>query len=174
MGRFIVIGVIGVLLGIPMFEIWLGGLVAERIGGWETVYLLALDFVVGIAIAQAKSRRAILKVQASIAARRSMDPAILRDGLGVLGGILIALPGFASDVVGLLLLAPGSRSLAARFLRKFVEKLMQSGRARTFGGGAGFVFRSGMPTSDEARDVSQTVIDVAPILSERNWPSRQD
>lgn len=59
--------------------------------------------------------------------QESPDAQLLNALLAVIGGILLMVPGLASDAIGLLLILPGTRALPRALLRRTV--VMRRGRA---------------------------------------------
>lgn len=141
----------------PFVEVWLASLVASEIGWLRTLGALVVDGFVGFAVVRYQGQEAMTRMQRSAAEGRSLDPGALRAALGIVGGLLIAAPGFGSDLLGWALILPGFRSLSARALKGWVERQAQSGRIR--------VFRAG-PVFEDLRDASPQTIDVTPIKSE--------
>ena len=153
------------IIGWPILEIWLASEVADRIGGVATALVLAVEFALGMAIAQSRAQAALIGANEAVARGRSLNKQNLYDFLGVAGGILIAVPGFASDLVGLAFLIPGARALSARALRRWIESQLSSGRLHVFANASNFRPRARRSTSGE-RDVSPKVIDVTPTSRE--------
>ncbi len=104
-----------------VLEIWLLTVVAGIVGGGTVLLLLLAGLVVGGYAVKRAGRRAW---QGLAGALRSGGPAVNSDGAGteMLGGLLIMVPGFLSDAVGLLCLFPPTRkalvAVAGRVLRR--------------------------------------------------------
>jgi UPF0716 protein FxsA len=166
------------LVALPAIEIWLALRVADWLGDGNTLLLLALEFFLGLGIARSKGQRVLARAQAAIAEGRPLDGPALQDALGVAGGLLIAFPGFFSDVLGLALLLPGLRAISARALRGYVERQVRSGRVRVFAAGTAGPFanaaaereQAGPRLEREATGPGREVIDVVPIASESHKP----
>lgn len=106
----------------PLGEIAAFAMVGDRIGAVNTVLLVVAAGALGLMILRRQGL-------AALATLKNGDPAApppagrLLDALAVtLAGLLLLLPGFLSDVVGLALLVPGVRQglgawLAARIIR---------------------------------------------------------
>jgi UPF0716 protein FxsA len=96
-----------------------------RLGGWlGWLPTLALVFgagLVGAAIARLEGLRAALRIRQQLAA--GVAPAAeMVDGLLIAAaGVLLLLPGFVSDVLGLALLLPPVRKLVRRALLHWVR-----------------------------------------------------
>jgi UPF0716 protein FxsA len=99
--------------------IWAVGLAVGVLG---TLGLLLAGAFIGSWLARREGAKAM---RAFTSAARAGQPAEkeLTDGMLVgLGGVLILVPGFVSDVLGLLLMLPPSRAVARRLWLKRMEK----------------------------------------------------
>ncbi|MEU3752779.1 FxsA family membrane protein [Streptomyces olivoreticuli] len=104
-----------------VLEIWLLTLVAGAAGGLTVFALLAGGVVVGSYVIKRAGRRAWQRLTVTLqpgGAVAGPAPEGGGNGLTMLGGLLIILPGLLSDAVGLLCLFPPTRSL----LRKGFER----------------------------------------------------
>ncbi|GFN33828.1 FxsA family protein [Paenibacillus xylaniclasticus] len=123
------------LIMIPLFELWLIVQVGDWLGGGTAFLLLLAGGVGGFYLARMEGRKAWIEVQNQIRLGQPPGHAML-DGLCILlGGILLMIPGFLSDIVGLTLLFPFTRPLYRRVMLRFLERRMRGG------GGGGGVFR---------------------------------
>jgi UPF0716 protein FxsA len=104
------------LVAVPIVEVWLLIQVGHAIGAWPTVAILVAEALLGAALLRHEGRRTWQAV--NVALREGVAPSgQLADAALVLcGGLLLMLPGFATDVVGLLLLLPFTRPAARRLL----------------------------------------------------------
>ncbi|MEU4249569.1 FxsA family protein [Amycolatopsis sp. NPDC026612] len=96
--------------------------VGSAVGVLGTLGLLLAGAFLGSWLARREGGKAM---RAFTSAARSGRPAEkeLTDGMLVgLGGVLILVPGFVSDVLGLLLILPPSRAVARRLWLKRMEK----------------------------------------------------
>lgn len=110
-----VVGMIALLVA----EIWAVIQVAHVVGVVVTILLLVLAPIMGVRIVKVEGLAALRRVQEKVAAQELPGNALL-DGLVVLiAGVLIAVPGFITDALGLLLLLPPVR-VAARTAIKWV------------------------------------------------------
>ncbi|MDX3190285.1 FxsA family protein [Streptomyces sp. MN03-5084-2B] len=96
--------------------------VGSAVGVLGTLGILLAGAILGSWLARREGGKAM---RAFTAAARSGRPAEkeLTDGMLVgLGGVLILVPGFVSDVLGLLLILPPSRAVARRLWLRRMEK----------------------------------------------------
>jgi len=104
------------LLSLPVLEIYLLIKIGSTIGFVPTIMLLLAAASVGTWLLRTQGLAIWVRVEQSL--RNGELPAIeLMDGFVILaGGILLLLPGFLSDVAGLLCLLPQTRKLIMGWL----------------------------------------------------------
>lgn len=94
---------------IPIAEIWLFVKVGEEIGAWQTVGLVIAMAVAGAILVRIQGFTALNRARAAMAAGEFPSKALF-DGLCVLiAGFLLIIPGFLSDILGILLFIPPLR-----------------------------------------------------------------
>ncbi|KJK58913.1 FxsA family membrane protein [Saccharothrix sp. ST-888] len=108
-----------------VLEIWLLTVVAGATG-WFTVLIL---LIAGVFVGGSLIKRAGLKAL-SAAIEQGRDPqsqqAQTGTSLTVLAGLLLILPGFLSDLIGLTLLLPPTRALWRALGRRFTRTALRS------------------------------------------------
>ncbi len=112
-GKLILIG----CLALPLAEIAAFWLVAAKIGFFNAFFLLLAGSAAGIALLTWLGRRFLARVMASLQERQHAEfaarPGSVMTGIGAL---LIAIPGFITDAIGIaLLLPPVQRWLVSTF-----------------------------------------------------------
>ncbi|SEO85751.1 FxsA family protein [Trujillonella endophytica] len=121
-------------------------LVAAWIGvGW-TILATLVTSALGLLLLGRQGTRALTELRAQAQERRPSGRALGDAGLIAVGGLLMLLPGFLGDIVGLLCLLPPTRPLLRALLgRVFVSRLpahlrgpvhVRSARAEGVGGPA--------------------------------------
>lgn len=105
-----------VFFGWPMLEIALFVVIGGQIGLWATLAWVVLSAVLGVFVMKITAARQALALRSGLQGLR--DPARLAAGgmMGLVGGVLLILPGFFTDALGLLLLLPPVQALAARMI----------------------------------------------------------
>ena len=107
---------------VPVAELGVLLFSGQTIGVWPTLILLIVTGLLGSYVAKKQGINTIRKVQEQIQFGRVPGNEIL-DGLCVLfGGILLLLPGFLTDILGLILLLPFTRTLIKPFILKLIRK----------------------------------------------------
>lgn len=106
-----------VLLGLGALvvaEVWLLAWVGGRIGvGW-TVALLLAEAVVGGLLVRHEGAKAWRSLGEARNDPEALGPRVTDAALVLVGGVLLVLPGFLTDAVGLLFLIPATRGIARR------------------------------------------------------------
>ncbi len=117
-------------VALPLAEIYVLVQVGSAIGGIATVALVVFSAVLGSLLVRHQGFRTLQEIRRSL--DRGEAPAIpmLEGGVLVIGGILLLIPGFITDLIGaLLLIAPLRRAMIVRFVSRIATP------ARPPGGG---------------------------------------
>jgi UPF0716 protein FxsA len=102
-------------------------LVAQWIGvGWTILATLATS-VLGWMLLARQGTKALAELRDRARARRSPGAELGNAGLVAAGGLLMVLPGFIGDVIGLLCLLPGTRDLVRAGLTRLVAARLPVG-----------------------------------------------
>ncbi len=102
-------------------------LVAQWIGvGWTILATLATS-VLGWMLLARQGTRALAELRERARTRRSPGAELGNAGLVAAGGLLMVLPGFIGDVIGLLCLIPGTRNLVRGGLTRVVAARLPVG-----------------------------------------------
>jgi UPF0716 protein FxsA len=96
--------------------------VAGAIGVGATILLLILSWPIGAWALKTQGRAAWRRLSDAVAAGRSPGREVLDGVLVLVGGLLLIVPGFISDVLGALALLPPTRAL----LRSGLARNLQS------------------------------------------------
>ncbi|WP_256107134.1 FxsA family membrane protein [Streptomyces sp. ODS05-4] len=121
-----------------VLEIWLLTLVAGATSGLVVFALLAGAVLIGGAVVKRAGRRAFGNLQETVRRQQSgQAPPPGRTGEGngllMLAGLLIALPGLVSDAAGLLLLIPPVRTAVARAAERSLDRRVRAAMPPSFG-----------------------------------------
>ena len=120
---------------VPIAELYVIIKVGELIGVLPTLILLLADALLGSWLLKHQGREAWRRFNAALAARRFPGREVVDGALIIVGGTLLLTPGFISDVVGVFLLAPPTRAITRRLLKRFtIGRFMVVGMP---GGGRG-------------------------------------
>ena len=94
--------------------------VAAWIGLAWTIVATVLTSVLGGVLLARQGRRALLDLRERARTRQGPGRELGDAGLVAVGGLLMVLPGFIGDLIGLLCLVPGPRGLVRRALTRLV------------------------------------------------------
>ena len=136
-----------IFLVLPLIEIALFIVIGGRIGLWPTLALIVLGGLAGVLILRAHQARALQVMERGLSGL-SPGTFLAQGAFHVLAGLLLILPGFLTDVIGLVLLLPPVQRAILRSIRARVEVREVHLRTRTHPGG------DIIEGDYEARDVS--------------------
>jgi len=109
----------------PVAELFVAIKVAEAIGVLLTVALLIASWPIGMWLTRSEGRAAWRRLSAASAAGRPPGREVVDGALRLAGAVLIMIPGFITDGIGVLLVLAPSRSLArAALIRNFQSRLV--------------------------------------------------
>ena len=102
------------ILGLPLIEISLFVTVGAWLGLWLTLAIVVGTAVYGIWLIRRQGERAQRDLKMALQARSNPAYALASDVLMVVAGALLVLPGFFTDVCGIVLLLPPVRHAVMR------------------------------------------------------------
>lgn len=111
----------------PIAEIAAAVAVAQAVGVPLTILLLVAGWPLGLWLMRVQGRTAWRRLSAAVAVGRPPGREVLDGALIMVGGGLLVLPGFITDVAGAALLLPPVRSLAhGTLLRNLQSRLLRT------------------------------------------------
>ncbi|MEV6196797.1 FxsA family membrane protein [Streptomyces sp. NPDC051920] len=120
-----------------VLEIWLLTLVARATSGFVVFLLLVAGFVLGSVVIKRAGRRAFRNLSQTLQqAQGGIAPtgeSGRGNGLTMLGGLLLMIPGLISDAIGLLLLVQPVQKGVSRFAQSTFERKMRLAAPGTVG-----------------------------------------
>ena len=115
-------------VAVPIVELAVIIQVGQLIGLWPTLALLVADSILGSVLMRSQGRAAWRAFNAALSAGRPPAREVLDGVLVIFGGALLLTPGFATDLLGLLLLLPPTRAVVRRVLvRRFAHRMVVAG-----------------------------------------------
>lgn len=105
------------LLALPFVEIAGFVIVGERIGVLPTLGLVIATGVLGAFLMRLQGFGVMNRIRAEVQDGRDPGRELAHGVMILLAGLLLLIPGFATDIAGALLFLPPLRDLAWRFLR---------------------------------------------------------
>lgn len=119
---------LALIIIIPALEIWLMITIGQLIGPWLTILLIFLTGILGVWLAKSQGLGALRNAQQKMRYGQ-MPGEVIIDGLCILvGGILLIIPGFITDSIGLLLMVPAIRNKIKPFIIQGIRNRMAKGQ----------------------------------------------
>jgi UPF0716 protein FxsA len=121
------------LLAFGVLEVFVFAQVADAMGFWNALGLLILISLVGAWVVRREGWKVWQRINQQLAQGRVPQGEVVDGGLVLLAGVLLVMPGFVTDVLGILLLLPPTRALARRMAQRRMHVRVEQIRA-TYGG----------------------------------------
>ena len=107
------------LISIPLIEIYLFIKIGSYIGAFNTISLIFITAVVGVAYARYEGFNTLRSGMSQLIKNELPIYEIISGGALAFAALLLILPGFATDLIGLVLIFPPSRKI---LLKSFSKK----------------------------------------------------
>jgi UPF0716 protein FxsA len=118
------------LLALPFLEIAGFIVVGSKIGVLATLALVILSIFLGVFLLRLQGFGLIQKIREETAAGRTPKRELVHGVMLVFAAFLLIIPGFITDIIGLLLFIPAVRDIGWRFIRDRVV-VVNSGNRRS-------------------------------------------
>jgi UPF0716 protein FxsA len=146
MRRFLIILL---LLGVvPIVELTVLISIGQVIGAGWTILLVLATSALGAWLLRREGARSWRALREDASAGRPPGNAATDGVLVLAGGLLMLIPGFVSDVIGALLIAPPTRRLIRRPAQALISRRMSPAAAMSFFGPRTVRVRTGEPYPD--------------------------
>ncbi|MGS0692123.1 FxsA family protein [Shewanella sp. 30m-9] len=123
---------------VPVMELSVLIRVGEVLGSWTTVALVIFTAVVGVSLVRTQGISTLMQVQQKLARGEAPGQEIVEGMMLAVAGLLLLIPGFVTDFLGLVLLTPFMRIPVARFFYKRMQLKVQANGGFQSGFGPGF------------------------------------
>jgi UPF0716 protein FxsA len=110
------------LVAVPIFEVYVLVQVGQRIGAVPTILILVVEAVLGAWLMRREGTRAWRALNGAFRGGRVPAGELADAALVLVGGVLLMLPGFVTDVLGLFFLVPFTRPFARKVLAFFLAR----------------------------------------------------
>ena len=107
------------IIGIPLIEIYLFIKIGSQIGAFNTVLLILTTAVVGVAYARYEGFNTLKSGIGQLVKNEMPIYELMSGATLAIAAFLLILPGFATDMIGILLIIPLTRKI---ILKKFIKK----------------------------------------------------
>ena len=120
------------IIGIPLIEIYLFIKIGSQIGAFNTVLLILTTAVIGVAYVRYEGFNTLKSGIGQLVKNEMPVYEIISGATLAFAAILLILPGFATDVLGILLVFPYSRKLFIKYFSKNYYKNKKSKEEKNF------------------------------------------
>ena len=111
------------LISIPLIEIYLFIKIGSYIGAFNTVSLILITAIVGIIYARYEGFNTLRSGMSQLIKNEIPVYEIISGAALTFAALLLILPGFATDLMGLILIFPPTRKLILKnFSKKYISK----------------------------------------------------
>jgi len=107
------------IIGIPLIEIYLFIKIGSQIGAFNTVLLILITAVLGVTYARYEGFNTIKSGMSQLIKNELPVYELFSGATLAFAAILLIIPGFATDLIGLLLIIPLTRKI---ILNKFIKR----------------------------------------------------
>ena len=107
------------IIGIPIIEIYLFIKIGSQIGAFNTISLIFLTAIIGVAYAKHEGFNTLKSGILGLTRNEIPFYEIISGAALAFAALLLILPGFATDIFGILLIFPYTRKM---FIKKFSKK----------------------------------------------------
>jgi UPF0716 protein FxsA len=114
--------ILALLIGWPLAELYVAIKVAEAIGVAYMLLLLIASWPLGMLALRSAGSAAWRRLSVAVAAGRPPAREVLDGALVLIGGVLLIVPGFVTDVLGACLLLPPTRKLMRGVLVRNLQR----------------------------------------------------
>ena len=116
-----------IIIGIPIIEIYLFIKIGSQIGAFSTISLIFVTAICGVAYVRYEGFNTLKSAMSQIVKNEVPIYEIISGATLAVASLLLILPGFATDIIGFLLIIPFTRNLLFKFITKKYEKTKVSG-----------------------------------------------
>lgn len=103
-------------IAIPIAEVWVVSTIGGLIGLWPTLALIVVSAVAGALLMRHEGSKAWAALVNAFGTGQLPTGRLADAALVLVGGILLMLPGFLTDLLGLIMILPFTRPLIRRLL----------------------------------------------------------
>ena len=107
------------IVGIPLVEIYLFIKIGSQIGAFNTVLLILVTAVVGVGYARYEGYNTLKTGMSQLVKNELPVYELISGATLAFAALLLIMPGFATDLIGILLIVPFTRKF---ILKKFIKK----------------------------------------------------
>ena len=120
------------IIGIPIIEIYLFIKIGSQIGAFNTISLIFLTAIIGVAYARHEGFNTLKSGVSGLMKNEIPFYEMISGATLVFAAILLILPGFATDILGFLLVFPFTRKLLIKYFSKNYYKKKNTTEEKNF------------------------------------------
>ena len=120
------------ILSIPLIEIYLFIKIGSSIGAFNTISLILLTAIIGVAYARYEGFNTLKSGMAQLVKNEVPIYEIVSGAVLTFAAVLLIIPGFATDFFGLLLIIPVTRKLIFNVFSKRFDKKNDTSEKKDF------------------------------------------
>ena len=120
------------ILSIPLIEIYLFIKIGSSIGAFNTISLILLTAIIGVAYARYEGFNTLRSAMTQLVRNEVPIYEILSGAALTFAAVLLIIPGFATDFLGLLLIVPVTRKLIFNVFSKRFNKKNDNNEKKNF------------------------------------------
>ena len=110
------------LIAIPILEVWLLVQVGQQLGILPTVLILVAEAIVGVLLMRHEGARAWKALNDAFTRGKVPTGELADAALILVGGVLLMVPGFLTDIIGFVFLLRWTRPVARKIIAFFVAR----------------------------------------------------
>lgn len=107
---------------VPVVELWLILQIGDMIGVWPTIFLLVFDSLLGAWLVKSQGGQVWRRFRETSGAGKVPANEAVDGFLVILGGTLLLVPGFLTDLLGVVMVIPPTRKLMRNRSIRFVSR----------------------------------------------------
>ena len=119
------------LLSLVVFELYVLFLASKSLGSLKVLALIIITAVLGISYIKKQGLKTITKVRERISSGKSPNSELIQGLLLAFGGVFLLIPGFISDLIGLVFALPFTRKQFSKYILGSFQSFL--GRIFSFG-----------------------------------------
>ncbi len=120
------------IIGIPILEIYLFIKIGSQIGAFNTILLIFITAIVGVAYARLEGFNTLRSGISGLMKNQIPIYEMISGATLAFAAILLILPGFTTDILGILLVFPFTRKLFIKYFSKNYYKKKFNDREKNF------------------------------------------
>ncbi len=147
-----------ILVGLPILEVWIMVQVAQELGIWAMLATLVIHALGGGLLMRYEGIRAWQALTTAYTTGKVPTGQLADAALILMGGILLLMPGYVTDVVGFLFLFRWTRPFARKMIAFFVARRSRQVTAPRHRSGPGGSFPGRAPNGSGQQPDGPTII----------------